>query len=123
MMTIGAFTGAVMGATLGPALIGEFLQHTMAKNAALLSSNIINANTDALHIPLTRLYGMVQTQALVISMKEIYGWLLLAALVSLLIILISYGTVHPFAIFPKWSTVRRVIKHIVRTTDNEIRPM
>jgi len=56
-------------------------------------------------------------------MKEIYGWLLLAALVSLLIILISYGTVHPFAIFPKWSTVRRVIKHIVRTTDNEIRPM
>ena len=123
MMTIGAFTGAVMGATLGPALIGEFLQHTMAKNAALLSSNIINANTDALHIPLTRLYGMVQTQALVISMKEIYGWLLLAALVSLLIILISYGTVHPFAIFPKWSTVRRVIKHIVRTTDNEIRSM
>ena len=122
-LTINGFTGAVMGAPLGPALIGEFLQHTMAKNAALLSSNIINANTDALHIPLTRLYGMVQTQALVISMKEIYGWLLLAALVSLLIILISYGTVHPFAIFPKWSTVRRVIKHIVRTTDNEIRPM
>ena len=89
----------------------------------MLSSNIINANTDALHIPLTRLYGMVQTQALVISMKEIYGWLLLAALVSLLIILISYATVHPFAIFPKWSTVRRVIKHIVRTTDNEIRSM
>ena len=109
------FTGAVMGATLGPALIGEWLQHTMAKNAALLGFNIINTNTDALHIPLTRLYGMVQTQALVISMKEIYGWLLIAALASLLIILISYGPVQPFAIFPKWSTVRRTIKHIVRT--------
>ena len=72
-LTINGFTGAVMGATLGPALIGEWLKHTMAKNATLLSSNMIHVNTDAVPVPLTRLYGMVQTQALVISTKEIYG--------------------------------------------------
>ena len=114
-LTINGFTGAVMGATLGPALIGEFLRHTMAKNVAFLSGDLINVNPDLLHIPFGRLYGMVQMQALVVSMKEIYGWLLIVALVSLLLIAVGYGPVRPWAIFPKWSSIRRGIRHLVRT--------
>ena len=114
-LTINGFTGAVMGATFGPAVIGEILRHTMAKNAALLGINISDTNPDIANVPLGQLYGMVQIQALVVSMKEIYGWLLIIALASLIVILVSYGSVRPFAIFPKWSTIRRVIKHMVRT--------
>lgn len=114
-LTINGFTGAVMGATLGPAVIGEFLRHTMAKNATLLGADISNVNPDITFVPLGQLYGMIQTQALVVSMKEIYGWLLIVALASLMVILLSYSSVRPFAIFPKWSTIRRVIRHIVRT--------
>ena len=114
-LTINGFTGAVMGATLGPAIIGELLRHTMAKNAALIGANMTAANPDSAFAPLGQLYGMVQTHALIVSMKEIYGWLLIVAIASLTVILISYSSVRPFAIFPKWSTVRRVIKHIVRT--------
>ncbi len=114
-LTINGFTGAVMGATLGPAIIGELLRHTMAKNAALLGTNIANTNPNIAFMPIGQLYGMVQTQALVVSMKEIYGWLLIIALASLIVILVSYSSVRPFAIFPKWSTIRRVIKHMVRT--------
>lgn len=114
-LSINGFTGAVMGATFGPAIIGELLRHTMAKNAALLGVNITNANPDIVNTPLGQLYGMVQTQALVLSMKEIFGWLLIIALASLIVILVSYSSVRPFAIFPKWSTIRRVVKHIVRT--------
>ena len=121
-LTINGFTGAVMGATLGPAIIGELLRHTMAKNAALLSTNILNTNPDIHFVHPGQLYGMVQTQALVVSMKEIYGWLLIIALASLTIILLSYSSVRPFAIFPKWSTIRRVIKHMVRTYKEEIDP-
>lgn len=51
----------------------------------------------------------------ILNMKEIYGWLLVIAIASLGVILVSYSKVRPFAIFPKWSTVRRVIKHMVRT--------
>ncbi len=114
-LTINGFTGAVMGATLGPAIIGEFLRHIMAKNASLLGANILNTNSDMAFAPLGQWYGMVQIQALIVSMKEIYGWLLIIALVSLIIILLSYNAVRPFAIFPKWSTIRRVFKHMVRT--------
>lgn len=113
-LTINGFTGAVVGATLGPALIGELLEHTMAKNVAMLSSAITNVNSDALQVPLTQLYGLVQTQALVVSMKEIYGWLLIAALTFLAVILVSYRTLRPFAIFPKWSSIRRVIRRAAR---------
>ena len=116
-LTINCFTGAVMGATLGPAIIGEFLRYTMAKNAALLGTNILNTNPDLSFVPLGQLYGMVQIQALIVSMKEIYGWLLIAALASLIMILLSYSSVSPFAIFPKWSTIRHSIRHLVKTND------
>ena len=114
-LTVNGFTGAVMGATFGPAVIGEILHHIMAKNASLLGADITNVNSDIAFIPLGQLYGMVQTQALVVSMKEIYGWLLIVALASLLVILLSYSSVRPFAFFPKWSRIRRVIRHMVRT--------
>ena len=117
-LTINGFTGAVMGATLGPAIIGELLRHTMAKNVSLLGVNISNINPDTALAPLGQLYGMVHAQALLVSMKEIFGWLLIVALASLIIILLSYSSVRPFAIFPKWSTVRRVIKHMAKTTDS-----
>ena len=98
----------------GAAIIGELLRHTMAKNAALLGTNIADINPGIAFAPLGQLYGMGQTQALVVSMKEIYGWFLIIALVSLTVILVSYSSVRPFAIFPKWSTIRRVIQHMVR---------
>lgn len=120
-LTINGFTGAVMGATFGPAVIGEFLRHVMAKNASLLGANLTDFNPEAMHMPFAQLYGMVQTQALVVSMKEIYGWLFIMALVSLTVILVSYGPVRPFAIFPKWSTIRRAIRHLVRTLPHPAR--
>lgn len=113
-LTINGFTGAVMGATLGPAIIGEFMRHTMAKNASLLGSAITDFNPDTAHVPLGQLYGLVQTQALIVSMKEIYGWLLIIAIFSLMIILVSYGPLRPAAFFPKWKTVRRTFRRIVR---------
>lgn len=113
-LTINGFTGAVMGATLGPALIGEFLRHTMAKNASLISARLTDFNTDIIHIPLGQMYGTVQQQALVVSMKEIYGWLLIAAILSLVIIAVSYGPIRPSAIFPKWRTIRKIFRKEAR---------
>ena len=113
-LTINGFTGAVLGATFGPAVVGELLRHTVAKNAALLGADIVSTNPDVAHAPFGQLYGMVQLQALVVSMKEIYGWLLMAAIAFLLIILVSYSSVRPFAIFPKWRTIRRTLKHLSR---------
>lgn len=113
-LTINGFTGAVIGATLGPALIGEFLSRTVAKNASLLSARITDFNPDSLSTPIGELFGMVQEQALVVSMKEIYGWLLIVALTSLCVIAVSYSPLRPFAVFPKWKNIRRALRSMVR---------
>ena len=113
-LTINGFTGAVMGATLGPALIGEWLSHAVARNASQIAASFTASNPASASIPFGNLYGTVQVQALVVSMKEIYGWLLIIALLSVLVIAVGYGPLRPSAIFPKWRTIRRLLKHQVR---------
>lgn len=115
-LTINGFTGAVIGATLCPTLIGEFLRHIMAKNYALIGSSF--TDVESVRLQMAQLYGMVQRHALVVSMKEIYGWLLIVGILSLAIILINYDLVRPSAIFPKWKTIRRGLRHIVRLQIN-----
>lgn len=111
-LTLNGFTGAVMGATFGPAIVGEALRHIMASNAALLGAEANDFVPEIVAMPVGQLMGLVQVQALVVSMKEIYGWLLIVALVSLAAILLSYSPVRPSAIFPKWSTIRRVVRRL-----------
>lgn len=114
-LTINGFAGAVMGATFGPAVIGELLRHTVAKNAALLGAGMTDFNPAIGHIPFGQLYGQLQVQALAVSIKEIYGLLLMIALVSLFLILLTYSHIRPNAIFPKWRTIRRLFRHVVKT--------
>lgn len=119
-LTINGFTGAVMSATLGPALIGEFMSHTMARNLSLLSARFTDFDTRSATMPFEALYGMLQKQALVVSMKEIYGWLLIIAIASLTVIAFSYGPLRPKAIFPKWKTIRRGLRKLVRQESRAI---
>lgn len=109
-LTLNGFTGAVMGATLGPAIIGTLLQHAVARNSALLSTTLTATNPIAVSLLPGELYGVVQRQAMVVSMKEIYGWLLIGALVSLMVIFVSYGPLRPSAISPKWRTIRKIFR-------------
>ena len=88
-VSINGFTGAVMGATLGPAIIGEFLRHVLQRNFAFFSSGITDT-TSVEHIPLQDLMVMVTGHSMVVAMKEIYGWLLIVAITSIIIILISF---------------------------------
>lgn len=113
-LTINGFTGAVMGATVGPAIVGEALKYVMAKNFSFISSNAVDFDPAMIRIPFGELYGMMQAQALVVSMKEIFGWLLIIAIVCLTVILVSYGPMRPWAIFPKWKTIRKSLRRMIR---------
>ncbi len=115
-LTVNGFTGAVMSATFGPAIIGEFLSNKMAENVSLLGTRIVDFNPDIAGIRLRQLFGTVQLQALVESMKEIYGWLLIFAIASLMLILVNPSIIRPWAIFPKWSSIRRAIRRVTRAS-------
>lgn len=112
-LTINGFTGAVMGATFGPAIVGEMLKQIVAKNSSLIGAVATDFNVRTAHIDLGQLYGMVQTQALAVSLKELYGMLLILGFVSLFLVLAGRRIVRPWAIFPKWRTIRRTMRRLV----------
>ncbi len=111
-LTVNGFTGAVMGATFGPALIGELLSHKIASNAASLGAELTLFNPEAAVTPPGELISMLMSRATVTAMKEIYGLLLIVAIVSLMLIVLSYSTVRPHAFFPRWKTVRQVLRRL-----------
>lgn len=115
-LTVNGFTGAVAGATFGPAIVGEWLRRTMADNAAHIGSAMTRTVTEAVRLPLKELYDSVQTQSMIVSMKTIYGWLLTAAITALLLILVSYGPMRPATFFPKWKTIRRKLRRDTGTS-------
>ena len=54
--------------------------------------------------------GMVAGPSMIVAMKEIYGWLLIVSIASFLIILVSFTPLRPHVIFPKWRTIRKIIR-------------
>jgi len=62
-----------------------------------------------------RLYGVVQQQALMVSMKELYGWLILLALFCLLVFLVYESDIRPYKVLhPTYRSIRRFVKHELR---------
>lgn len=111
-LTINGFASAVLGSTIGPAVLGEIFEHTIAKNAMLIGSKMTAVNPDIAHIGIGQLYGMVQQHAMIVSMKEVFGWLLMIAIIMVVMLLaVATDTIRPSAIHPKWSTIRKGFKN------------
>jgi len=114
-LTIQAFVDACFGEFFGAAVLGRALKYVMAKNVMLLSSNLDRVNTLAGQISQSELYGALQRQALMVSMKELYGWLVILGVFCLMVFMLKESSLRPkFAIQPKFRTIRRYIKHELR---------
>lgn len=115
-LVINGFMGAVCGAALGPAVIGELFSRITARNFALISSGVTDTAmarqfpADSVLAHLGDVFGMTQLQAMLVSMKELYGLLLIFCIICIVIISLSYSRMRPWAIFPKWRTIRRFLR-------------
>lgn len=92
------FSAALAG-PIGTAIVGRWLNVCMTRNSMIISENIDNITYSTSNINLTELYGMIQVQSLLESMKEIYGWLLLIAILCLIGLMIRYSNIRPVRIF------------------------
>lgn len=111
-VTLQNLFSASLGSAIGTAIVERLFKITITKNAMLLSSTIDGINNSHQQIQIPFLHGIVQQQALMISMKEIYGYLLSLSLISLLIILIRKSSFKPTnVIHPKFKTLRKQLKH------------
>lgn len=85
-----SFSAALAG-SIGTAVVGRVLKYTMASNSQNMMAAIDHVNPCAQHRPVGELLGIVQQQSVMISMKEIYGWLFILSLVFLLFLIIRRG--------------------------------
>jgi hypothetical protein len=118
-VSVQAFVSAGLGEALGTTVLGHALKVVMKKNEMLLGANLDNVNILATRLSKGELYGALQQQALMVSMKELYGWLVLISLFCLLVFIVKESSIRPkFAIHPKFRTIRRSIKHELREKIN-----
>ena len=114
-VSVQSFVSAGFGGALGTAILGHALNGAMKKNAMLLGARLDHVNPFASRISAGELYGVVQQQALMISMKELYGWLILLALFCLLVFLVYESDIRPYKVLhPTYRSIRRFVKHELR---------
>lgn len=114
-VSVQAFVSAAIGGAVGSAVLGRMLSIIMKKNGMLLGSTLDHVNVLANQIPKKELYGVLQQQALIVSMKEIFGWLILLSLLCLLLFMVKESSIRPrYVLHPKYRTIRRFIKHELR---------
>ena len=64
----------------------------------LLSQNMDSVTLSISRTPMGELYGMVQAQSLMESMKEVYGLLLFVAILCLVILMVRYSSFRPIRV-------------------------
>lgn len=113
----GFFSAGIAGA-FGTAVLSRLFKIVVKRNAMLMGSTIDNVNPFVSRLSFDEIYGAVQQQALIVSMKEIYGWLAITALFCLLFFMVKESDIRPkYAIHPTYRAIRRLIKKELSTTD------
>ena len=106
---------AALAAPIGNAIVGRALKVVMTRNSMLLGERMDNVGLSTSHAPFGELYGMVQVQSLLESMKEIYGWLLFVAIVCLIGLMLRYSGVRPMRVIePTYRAIHKFIRHDIR---------
>ena len=110
-LTIQSFISASCGSLLGEAFIKEVFSHTMKKNFLAFSSAIDSVNPLIPKEKLASIFLITQQHAMMVSIKEIYGWISMFGIACILIFLANESSIRPLALQPKFSKLRRTLKH------------
>ena len=106
---------AALAAPIGNAIVGRALKVIMSRNTMLLSERMDRVTLSTSHASLGEMYGMVQVQSLLESMKEIYGWLLLVCMLCLIGLMLRYSGLRPMKVIePTYRTIYKFIRYDIR---------
>ena len=93
------------------AVVGRALKVVMTRNSMLLSERMDNIELSTAHAQPGELYGIIQVQSLLESMKEIYGWLLFVAILCLTVLMLRYCGIRPMKVIePTYRTIYNILR-------------
>ncbi|MBO8444961.1 MAG: hypothetical protein IAC23_04615 [Bacteroidetes bacterium] len=100
-LSLMGFVRSGLGAPFASAVYGRLMDVLVPQNMQLLSAEMDAVNGMAAGIPLGALYGSVAEQALLVSMKQIYGWVSIAG-IAILVFILAYRQPGPVMVFKTW---------------------
>ena len=110
-LSVQMFMSAACGSSIGVAVLTYFFKWKTAENFQFISSGIDSVNENLTRYSHQQLEHTLEIQTLVMSFKELYGYLSIAAIVFLLIlILYRYPYLPTKMIFPKWKSWKKIMK-------------
>lgn len=110
-LSIQAFVSAAIGGTLGTTILAQALKVIVRRNALVFGAELDHVNPLTHQLPWGEVYGALQQQALIVSMKELYGWLALLGIFCILLFMIRESDIRPQrAIHPTYRAIRRLVR-------------
>lgn len=108
------FSAALAG-PIGNAIVGQLLKVVMVRNSMLLGEKLDNVTLSTSHAQFGELYGMVQVQSLLESMKEIYGWLLFVTILCLIGLTLRHSEIRPIKVIePTYRAIYKFVRYDIR---------
>lgn len=110
-ISVQAFISAACGAAIGSAVLGRFLNVISTKNFQLLTSSWDNVNPYLQQIHLSHWGGIIQFQVLLVSIKEIYCYLVIGGIIIFIgLILYRFPYLPKNLIYPKRKTIDKFVE-------------
>lgn len=116
-VTIQNMFSAIFGAAIGNTLVGRLFDIISLKNFNIISSTFDHVNTNINTIRMEDLYHIAYQHAIIVSIKEIYGWLLMLSLLCILFLLFRKSDIKPNQMIthPKFKNLRKqILKRLQR---------
>ena len=113
---------ASLAGVIGTTIVARAMKVVMTRNAAWLSEGMDSISLSTLHTPFMALYGEVQVQALLETMKEIYGWLLWVAIAAIIALGVRYSGIRPrHVIHPTFRVISKAVRVSISPVQRLIR--
>lgn len=105
-----AFVGVAIGSAWGTCILSQFFKRITTGNFQIISSHIDRVNHQASLVDFGTLGSIVGQHTLIVSLKEIYGLLIIGSLIiGVFFILYRYPNI-PFRLYPTMNTLVRIVK-------------
>jgi hypothetical protein len=101
---------ACCGPLLGSAILTHLFKVSMKSDMLLFSANWDSVERVTGQLPADVLSSHLQQQAMLVSMKEIYGLLCIVSVFCMLLFLLRESSLRPHMLYAKLSTLRHVYK-------------
>lgn len=117
-VSVQAFISAACGSAIGTAFLHHMFTNLTAKNFQLASAGLDRVNTSLASVSPSQLNHLLETQVLMVSFKEVYGYLVILSLACFIgFLFFRYPYLPLKTLYPKMRAIRRMLRKEIAVSE------